>query len=179
MHHVQPRRIHARSYHESSPPKVFSEVCCSNLQRSKGIEAYGKKERVIMTAGQIRYDDKLSKENRVLCSGSLAISIFALFELLPQSSLDCALHAAMYCFAVSIPLTAMSIYVTTIEVDYQNAARPINVFMALMSLGLVATIAAITEYVHFLFGGVCLLAIVFGIIFRKTARSTQAPTSGG
>jgi hypothetical protein len=134
-----------------------------------------------MTAGQNRYDDKLSKENRVLCSGSLAISLLALMELLPQSSLDLALQAAMYCFAVSIPLTAMSVYVTTVEVDNQNAARPVDTFMVLMFLGLVATLAGvgalfvhmagITEYVHFLFGGVCLLAIGFGVKFRKTARS--------
>lgn len=126
------------------------------------------------------YSEKASKENRLLCSGALGISVVAVVQLLQLSSLDTPLVVALYAFAAAIPLTAMVVYVTTLEIDNQAAAKPEWLFLVLTLLGLVVSLVGVgalffhfdfiqcAGYIGWTFIGVSALTIVLGFIFKTT-----------
>ena len=127
--------------------------------------------------------ENVSKENRLLFSGALGISVVAVIQLLQLSSFDTALVVSLICFAISIPLTAMSVYVSTLEIDNKEAANS-NWFMGFSALGLGATLGGlISLFFHFacyvdhlgwIFVGACAVAITLGLILGNSIRTRSS-----
>jgi len=118
------------------------------------------------------------KENRLLFSGALGISV-AFTGLLPFSSeRDVFLTISLFCFAVSIPVTAMSVYLTTLGIEHK-AVLDSKAFPLVASAGLFATFVGLVFlfwHFYFLAGFVFLGASVFAFIFamRKRRSYTRA-----
>jgi hypothetical protein len=85
------------------------------------------------------------RENRLLFSGALGVSIVAFTGLLQFSpkEMDAALIGSLICLIGSIPINAMSVYLTTFAIQ-----RPTNLylrksFLAIAIMGLFATLGGL------------------------------------
>ncbi len=129
-----------------------------------------------------RYDKEHrseANENRLICSGALGVPVVAVIQLLQVSSFDRPLLFSLFCFAVSIPLMAMSVYVITVGIDNKNPLQDRlskiyrRLFMFGTLIGLFATAGGLlalffhfgsyAEYVGWVFLSMCIVATVFGI----------------
>lgn len=89
------------------------------------------------------------QENRLLYSGALGVSVVAFIELLQFSSkeisADSALLFSLVCVIVSIPVNAMSVYLTTFAIQRETnlVLRKSFVWISLCG-GLLTTVGALT-----------------------------------
>jgi hypothetical protein len=68
-------------------------------------------------------DERGIREDRVLFGAALAVSVTAFFQLV-QSNLSSSIQeVSLACFAVSIPLTAVRVYVATLELDMKRKVQ--------------------------------------------------------
>jgi hypothetical protein len=107
--------------------------------------------------------------DRVVSSGALAISVVTLTQLVQvEPHLGVALTVSLYCFAVSIPLTALDLVFMAVRLDRKRYQAPVlssrDRFIYDNMIGVVGTIAAwigtIAVFAYFS----ALAAIVYGIV---------------
>jgi hypothetical protein len=84
-----------------------------NLQRNEG-QAPGENH------DESSFREATAREDRLLFSGSLGISLLAIIQFLQLHHLNTALSVSLHCFALSIPLSAMGVVVTEVELARKN-----------------------------------------------------------
>jgi hypothetical protein len=116
------------------------------------------------------------RENRLLFSGALGVSIVAFMGLLQFSSkeLDTALAGSLICFIVSVPINAMSVYLTTLAIERVANIHFRRAFLLISIMGLTATFGGLAcLFWHFSclagvsFLGISLAATVFAFLERS------------
>ena len=122
------------------------------------------------------------KDNRLLSSGALAISI-TFTGLLPFSSeRDMALTICLFSFAISIPITSLSVYVTSVGMEHKVNPYDDTIFTLVAAGGLLATyVGLVSLFWHFFcFAGLTFLtlsiaAIAYAIVRRKLYTRPRRP----
>jgi ABC-type amino acid transport system permease subunit len=87
------------------------------------------------------YREDRSREDRLLFSGGLGISLLAVIQLLQLTELDWALSFSLHCFALSMPLTAMGVFLMDLELSLK---RHINGYVFALTVGIIGLVATVS-----------------------------------
>lgn len=85
------------------------------------------------------------QENRILFSGAIGVSIVAFTGLLQFSlkDMDAALIGSLVCLIISIPVNAMSVYLTTFAIQRNTNLCFTGWFLGISIAGLIATFGSL------------------------------------
>ena len=90
-----------------------------------------------------------AKEDTLVYSGLLGISVIAVVQLLGTSVIDKPLTVSLYAFAVAIPMLAISIYAVAFEASYEYTVIPIYMDIANFGGPLASIIGTAGLFWHF------------------------------
>src|SRR5215208_973653 len=90
-----------------------------------------------------------TREDRLLFSGGLGISLLAVIQLLQLDELNWALSFSLHCFALSIPLTAIGVFLMDLEIAVKRPINRAGLTLTAGIIGLVATVAGVVGlFIH-------------------------------
>jgi carbon starvation protein CstA len=89
------------------------------------------------------FDEKRDYGRRLIFGGLIGVSVVAVIELINTTVWDRSLRLALYFFAASIPILAMSIVVDTLKSHFKYSVTPAYMFYANLS-GITLTLIGLT-----------------------------------
>jgi hypothetical protein len=123
------------------------------------------KDKALMTKTPL--DQKQNENLRILLGSFLGVSVVGTIQLIAIQSLDLALATSVYCFAVSIPLLTLGLYVAIIESREQFTVES-RILIYAESVGvLTAGLGIAAMFFHFSFPAnwVLIILSVIALIF--------------
>jgi hypothetical protein len=115
-------------------------LCFTRYVRAHGKECREKVKRAEDKVEQAKRElGQRAKEDRLLFSGALGVSVLAILGLLPMAELNSTLSFSLHFFAISIPLCAMGVVLTNWLLSGEDQMRYYGLYIAFGYGGLFVT----------------------------------------
>jgi len=122
-------------------------------------------------------DRKSARQERLLNSGTLGVGVVTVIQLLQLDSLDVPLWVSLVCFATSLPILSMSIFILSMELEHTRMpTKPLGVLVSGWAGPIISFIgiAAIFWHFHYL-AGVLFIVISLGALIVGGMYAARVP----